>query len=490
MIPSRTKQYGYSLGLSLLLCWAGCAVGPDYQTPTVDMPDQWHHQLAQGFVSTEPMPARWWELLNDPILNELVEQVRVSNPDLQSAYWSLVQARFARDYAVGDHYPWVDTSGGYRRTRVSENSYSGGGFATDPFDTYSAGFDASWEPDIFGRVSRAVESAQASYEAQIENYRDVRVTLSAEAARNYVELRTVQAQLQYTLQNLQTQQDTLNLAQARFESELAPRLDVEQARLNLADTQSQIPLLRSAEKAIINRLCILTGRHPGVLYDKLAEVTPIPVPPSQIGIQVPVELLRRRPDIRRAERQLAAQSARIGTATAELYPHFSLTGSIGFEAMNFSNLLESSSRHYSFGPSFRWNLFSGGRIRSLIRIEESATEQLYWQYQSTVLSALEEVENAMTDYIQQQLRRQALQESVEAARQSVELVTAQYKNGLTDFQSVLVLQRSLLQQEDKLAQSEGQVVQNVIRIYKALGGWTDDSLRPSVSVGQDEQAVN
>jgi NodT family efflux transporter outer membrane factor (OMF) lipoprotein len=454
------------------------------------MPDQWHHQLTQGFVITEPMPARWWELLDDPILNELVEQVRVSNPDLQSAYWSLVQARFARDYAVGDHYPWVDTSGGYRRTRLSENSYSGGGFATDSFDAYSAGFDASWEPDIFGRISRAIESAQASYEAQIENYRDVRVTLSAEAARNYVELRTVQAQLQYTLQNLQTQQDTLNLAQARFESELAPRLDVEQARLNLADTQSQIPLLRSAEKAIINRLCILTGRHPGALYDKLAEATPVPVPPSQIGIQVPVELLRRRPDIRRAERQLAAQSARIGTATAELYPHFSLTGSIGFEAMNFSNLLESSSRHYSFGPSFRWNLFSGGRIRSLIRIEESATEQLYWQYQSTVLSALEEVENAMTDYIQQQLRRQALQESVEAARQSVELVTAQYKNGLTDFQSVLVLQRSLLQQEDKLAQSEGQVVQNVIRIYKALGGWTDDSLRPSVSVGQDEQAVN
>lgn len=477
------------IGLGLFLCWAGCTVGPDYQTPAIEMPDQWHQQLAEGFVTDASMPAHWWELLGDPILNDLVEQVRHSNPDLQSAYWTLMQARFARDYAAGDYYPIVEGGGAFSRTLYSSNSILGGGISAKPFELYSLGFDAAWEPDIFGRVGRAVESAQASFEAQIENYRDVLVTLTAEAARNYVELRTMQSVLHYTLQNLQTQQDTLGLAEARFESEIAPRLDVEQARLNFADTQSQIPILRTSEKAAINRLCVLTGRQPGELYDRLVQTAPVPVPPPQFAIQIPAELLRQRPDIRRAERQLAAQSARIGVATAELYPHFSLTGSIGFEAMDFSNLVDSQSKNYSFGPSFRWNLFNGGRIRNLIRIEESGTEALYWQYQSTVLAALEEVENAMTDYVQQQLRRQALEQSVDAARQSVQLVTTQYKNGLTDFQSVLILQRSLLQQEDKLAQNEGQIVQSLIRIYKALGGWGQDVLPPPVFEEQDQTAV-
>ena len=480
------NKYGRWVGLGLALCWAGCTVGPDYQAPVIEMPDQWHQQLTEGFVTDESMPAQWWELFDDPILNELVQQTRQNNPDLQSAYWSLVQSRFARDYVSGEYYPSLDAAGSYRRTRGSDKGLMP--LPNNPYNMHSIGFDASWEPNVFGRFKRALESAQASYEAQVENYRDVLVSLSAETARNYMELRTVQAQFQYAMQNLESQQGTLDLAQARFKSEIAPRLDVEQARLNLTDTQSRIPSLRSAEKAAMNRLCVLTGNQPGELTERLAEVKPIPVPPQEISIQVPAELLRQRPDIRRAERELAAQTAQIGYATADLYPSFSLTGNIGFEAMAFDDVTKNGSQYYGFGPSFRWNIFDGDRIRNQIQIEESKTKQLYWQYRSSVLSALEEVENAMTGYIQERQRQQALQQSVEAAKKSVELVTTQYKNGLTDFQSVLVLQRSQFQQEDKLAQSEGQVVQNLIRIYKALGGWSDDVLPQSESIEQTDQS--
>ena len=486
----RLKGTLFWMGLFVLgCCWlAGCTVGPDYQTPVIDMPDQWHQQLVEGFKIEDPMPSQWWELLNDPVLKELVRDVRQNNPDLESAYWGFVQSRYARDYVSGESYPSVDAVGSYRRNQYSEEGFFGGGFAAKPFDTYSIGFDASWESNIFGRFRRALESAQASYEARIENYRDVLVSLSAEAARNYVELRTLQARIEYTVQNIESQDAMLNLAQARFDSELAPRLDVEQARLNLADTRSQIPSLRSAEKAATNRLCVLTGKQPGELNELLADIKPIPMLPAEIGIQVPAELLRQRPDIRRAERELAAQTAQIGYVTADLYPSFSLSGNIGFEAMDFSNLTKNGSKYYGFGPSFQWNIFDGDRIRNQIKIEESKTKQLYWQYRSTVLAALEEVENAMTGYVQERQRQQALQESVDAAKKSVELVTTQYKNGLTDFQSVLVLQRSQFQQEDKLAQSEGQVVQNLIRIYKALGGWCDDVLPQSESIEQTGQS--
>ena len=469
---STSKQHLLIILLAIPF-YAGCAVGPDYQPPEIEVADQWHQQLMEGFA-IESLTSPWWQQFGDSVLNELIAQVRDTNPDLQTAYWTLVQSRYARDFALGEYYPEVDGVGSYSRELYSGNSFFGGGLSSKPFEMYTTGFDASWEPDVFGRVRRTLESAQASYEAQMENFRDVRVTLSAEAARNYIQLRTIQARIQLALKNIASQENTLKLAEARFASELAPRLDVEQARLNLTDTQSLIPLLRSAEKAAINRLCVLVGQQPGALFENLAGTQPIPIPPEDIRIQVPAELLRQRPDIRRAERQLAAQFARIGVATAELYPQFSLNGAIGFQAIDFSDLTDNSSKYYSFGPSFRWNLFQGGRIRNQIKIAESQTRQFYWQYQTTVLAALEEVENAMTDYVQQRQRQQVLQQSVKAAKASVELVTTQYKKGLTNFQEVLILQRSQLLQEDKLAQSQGQVVQNLIRLYKAMGGWNDD----------------
>ena len=465
-----SKQKNLLLFILAIPFYAGCTVGPDYQPPQPDVPDQWHQQLVEGFQVDGSMPMQWWQLIDDPILSDLITQARQNNPDLGSAYWNLVQARYWRDYVTGNYDPSVNAVGSYTRSEYSENGFFGAG-SSDPFDTYSVGFDAVWEFDVFGRFKRAEESAQASYEAQVENYRDVMVSLSAEVARNYVELRTVQARIEYTLQNIESQEGTLELANARFRSELVSRLDVEQAKLNLTDTQSQVPPLRSREQAAMNRLCVLVGKNPGQLQDLLADSKQIPSLPENVSISMPADLLRQRPDIRRAERELAAQSAQIGYATAYLYPSFSLTGNIGLEAMDFSNLFERGSRNYGFGPSFRWNIFNGGRIRNQIRIEESKSEFLYQQYRSAVLTALEEVESTLTDYMQELQRMTSLQESVAAAKESVDLVRDQYKNGLTDFQNVLILQRSQLVQEDKLVQSEGQVILNLIRLYKALGGW-------------------
>lgn len=454
--------------LALAFVIAGCSVGPKYQRPEMEVPDQWHQQLAEEFTDANAVSAMWWNVLNEPVLNDLIRQARENNPTLESAYYSLLQARYMRDYTAGRYDPSVDAGGSYTRTRSSDNGLMA--MSPNPYNMHTIGFDAAWELDLFGRIRRAVESAQATYEAGFENYRDTLVTLNAEVASTYIELRTIQARLKFTLQNVESQQGMLELAQTRFDAELVPKLDVSQAVLNISNTRSEIPTLRSLEASAVHRLSVLVGRQPGHLYELLSDASAIPQLSGKIHVKMPAELLRSRPDIRRAERQLAAQVANEGVATADLYPSFTLTGSIGFEAMSLSELTSSDSRNYSFGPSLRWNIFNGSRVRNQIKIEEAGSEQLFAQYRYTVLTALEEVENAMTDYVHERRRMAQLAESVQAAKESVQLATEQYKNGLTNFQNVLDMQRMQVQQEDKLADSRGRVIQNFIRIQKALGG--------------------
>lgn len=453
---------------SMAMLMAGCAVGPDYEAPEIDMPDQWHQQLTETFTDSNDISGTWWTQLDEPVLNDLIQQACDNNPTLESAYYSLLQARYMKDYTSGQYEPSVDAVGSYSRTRSSDNGLMP--MPTNPYNMHVIGFDAGWEIDLFGRIQRAVESAQASYEAEAENYYDTLVSLQAEVAAAYVELRTVQIRIQFAMGNVDSQEGMLKLAQSRFEAELVPRLDVAQAQVNVSNTRSAIPTLRSMEKAAINRLSVLLGQHPGQLYEQLSDVSDIPQLTEAIAVRMPAELLRDRPDIRRAERQLAAQVAKEGVATADLYPSFSLTGTIGFEAMDFADLTESRSRYYSFGPSFRWNILNGNRIRNQIKVEQARSGQLYAQYRSVVLMALEEVENSITDYIHESQRMDQLQQSVTAAQEAAGLAADQYKNGLTNFQNVLDAQRTLLTQEDKLAQSRGQVVQDYIRIQKALGG--------------------
>ena len=352
---------------------------------------------------------------------------------------------------------------------------------------WAAGFDASWEIDIFGRNRRGVEAATATWQASVESYRDVLVSLYAEIAANYILVRTLQARLDYANTNADALEDTAQLTQDRFDAGLTSLLDVTRARSNLASTRAAIPSLESDLNAAMNRLAVLLGMTPGSLHARLQEIRPLPDPPADLLVGLPADLLRRRPDVRRAERELAAQTARIGVATADLYPSFSISGFLGLESTDWNDLTKSGGGTWGLIPGFRWNLFNGGATRGRIRIEEARTEQALVAYEQTVLTALEDVENAMVALDRERIRRDRLQVAVEASRQSVSLVHTQYISGLTDFQSYLDAQRSLVGQLDELAFSEGQVVQDLIALNKALGGgWSPDRIPEELLVAEED----
>lgn len=449
----------------------GCKVGPDYERPDLQLPNSWNQELSgQSGQSTDQLH-QWWTLLEDPVLDGLIEQVGQANLDVRAAMMRVAESRALRDFTAGRSSPQVDAIAFYSRSRNSGNTrFAFPGMPTDPYDLYAAGFDAGWEIDLFGQIKRSVESSQALLEASIDDYHNVLRSLFAEVARNYVELRTTQTRIQYTLQNIEAQEETVKLTEGRFEAGLSPELDVAQAKLNLDNTKAEVPALRLAEIQTINRIAVLLGQYPQSLRTKLKDGKSIPTPVELGALGLPADLLRRRPDIRRAERELAAKTARVGVATADLYPAFSLTGTFTFQAEDFGDVGRSSSQAYSFGPGLRWHLLSGDRVRSNIQREEALTEQARLRYEQTVLSAVEEVENAMASFIQESKRRTSLQSSADESERSVKLVRELYANGLTDFQNVLDMQRTLWTQQDRLAVSRGQIVLNLIRIYKAVGG--------------------
>ena len=362
---------------------------------------------------------------------------------------------------------------------------------TDEMDLHALGFDASWEIYVFGGVQRAVEAADAYVVATIEDYRSVLVSLLAEVATTYIDIRTLQDQIRATRHNIELQKEALSLARSRCELGLTPELDVRQAEANLATTESQLPLLQAGLAVAIYRMGVLAGLEPSALYDELSGDGPIPQPPSQTPVGVPADVLRRRPDIRAAERRLAIETARIGVATAELYPRFTLSGTLGFEATDFNHALDARSISYGLGPAVRWNIFDGLRNLNRIAAQEAATHQAYVLYERTLLLALGEVESAMVSYKYEQARRDALARATEAAQRSVELAETLYRDGLTDFQNVLDAQRSLAGLENALAQSRGQVAVNLVALYKALGGgWSPGSIAQARYLDDPSKALD
>jgi NodT family efflux transporter outer membrane factor (OMF) lipoprotein len=466
---------------------AGCTVGPDYVPPRTQVPDLWTQELSRGLVDGQADLRTWWTTLDDPVLDRLIAQATEGNLDIRQAVARIRQARANLGVAAGELLPEVDAIGSTETSRISKGVAAGVAPPQSRTDTlYTVGLDATWEIDFWGRIRRNVESAQASIGASIEDYRDTLVLLYAEVARNYVEMRTLQARIESALANVQAQRSALQLTIDRNRAGLAPDLDVRQAELNLATTEAFVPTLRSALAQTTNRLAVLLGAYPGALQEELgAGAAPIPQPPEEVEVSLPAELLRQRPDIRSAERELAAQTAQIGVATADLYPQFTLSGSFAFESFSADDWIEWPARSFSFGPAFRWSIFDAGRIRSNIQAQTALTEQALVSYEQTVLGAVEEVENAIAAYVQERDRLESLQRSVVAARESVRLVQTLYRTGLTDFQNVLDTQRSQFQQEDALAESEGLVTQNLIEIYRALGGgWAPElAEQPETSEG-------
>jgi NodT family efflux transporter outer membrane factor (OMF) lipoprotein len=320
-----------------------------------------------------------------------------------------------------------------------------------------------------------VEAADANVAASVEERRNALVTLLGDVARNYIEVRGFQRRLTVARSNLRAQQETLDLTKVRFEAGLSSDFEVAQAEGQVNTTAAQIPALESALKGSVHRLDVLLGQQPGALWAELSNEVPVPALPPQAHVGLPAELLRRRPDIRRAERVLAAASAQVGAATADLFPRFSLTGAFGFQSINAGDLISSPSRFWSIGPAILWPVFDAGRIRATIAVRDAQQEQALTLYEKTVLTAFEDVENSLVNYAKEQTRYRALMDAVAANRRAVQMANELYTRGLIDFLNVLETQRSLYASESELAQSETVMASNLVALYKALGGgWETD----------------
>jgi outer membrane protein, multidrug efflux system len=475
MKPVNSETNGTRRGMTalvMLLCLAvsGCMLGPDFTRPDPVVPDTWV-DAATGPDAEESTLSDWWIVFHDDTLTSLVEEALRSNLDLQIATARIRQARAGLGMATSGLGPTADLSGSFRRGQSS----SDGGVKSPTVDNYRAGFDAGWEIDIFGGIRRGIEAVDAELQATVENRRDVSVTLAAEVARNYIDLRTCQQRLLIARKNLEAQKHNAELTRQLYEGGFVSGLDVAGAKAQIATTQARIPLLQSAARQAIYALSVLIGREPGALVSDLSAIAVMPTVPPAVPIGVPSDLLRRRPDIRLAEAEVHAATAWIGVATADLFPHFTINGSIGGNSGSSSDLFSSQSRFWSFGPSVSWNLFETGRTLSNIELRKALQEESVLAYRKTVLTAIQEVENALVASTREQEHRQSLQIALVAHRKAVDLATQLYTEGQTDFLNVLVAQRAQYLSEDSLAESDRAMAVELIALYKALGGGWEGS---------------
>ena len=461
--------------LALALLAGGCTtVGPDFKTPEASVAKRWIDPESPLITYRDHDYSTWWEAFNDPVLNDLVQQAYKQNLSLQIAGLRVLEARAELGFAVGRLYPQTQqVTAGYSRNQVSDNSDTV--FKNSSFGVASLGFDAAWELDFWGRFRRGVESADANLFANIASYDDVLVTLTAEVARTYFIIRTIEERLTLARGNVKIQEDSLRIASVRFKHGAVTELDVQQAKSLLHSTQGFIPQLVIARRRAQNALSILLGLPPQDLSAILARSDGIPTVPTEVAIGIPAELLRRRPDIKQAELQAGAQSAKVGIAVSDLYPSFSLFGSIGLLASDagnssLSDLFEAESLTYTYGLSFRWNLFNFVRIKNRIRIQDARLEQLLVNYQNVVLQAAQEVEDALVGFVRSKDRAGFLEQSVDAAKRASELAMIQYREGVVDYQRVLDTDRFLTDQQDNYTSTRGNIALNLITMYKALGG--------------------
>jgi len=453
----------------LCVALAGCSVGPNYHSPKVKMPEHWS-EAGPGGTTNRPVEfVHWWKTFEDPMLDSLIGRAVQSNYDLKAAGARLRAARALRGAAVADLFPTINAVGSYTKARRSQNALSFGVRLLDT-DTYLAGFDATWEIDVFGGKRRALEAANADLQAVEEDRRSVLVSLLAEVARNYVELRGTQRRLTIAGENLQAQEEALQITQQRFNAGLVSQLDVAQARAVLASTRSQVPSLQSTEKQSVHTLSVLLGQPPAALQLELEKEKPIPPAPPEVPAGLPSDLMQRRPDVRRSERQLAAANARIGVAVAEFFPKFSLTGTAGFQSLETGNLFSPASEFWTAGPTVRWRLLEYPRLRAQVLAQTAEQEQALALFEQAVLTALADVENALVAYGKEKERYLALNDEVDANRLALDLANQIYTQGRGEFLNVLDAERSLYQAEDALAQSRLTVTLDLVALYKALGG--------------------
>jgi outer membrane protein, multidrug efflux system len=458
------------LYLLLPLGWmAGCAAGPDYHPPKTTVPPAFANG-AQPHFNTAKTVDSWWHEFHDAELDRLVERAGASNLDLRIATANLLQARALRLGAKADAFPVVAGEAGYNNEKYSQAALFDETGTSRTQELYDAGFDAAWELDFFGRVRRKVESSSALVEAAEAGRRGVQVSLVSEVARNYFELRGAQNELAVQRSNASNQLQTLNITQSRLEAGGGTKLDVARARAEWNNTLAGIPPLESALARALHRLSVLLGQQPAALTDELQQPAPMPELPAIISIGSPESLLRRRPDIRVAERNLAAATANIGVAVSDLFPRVTFNGNIGLQATTFVGLGGPASDTRSFGPSLTWAALDLGHVRSAIKAAHAQADTQLAQYEKTVLTSLEETENALVDYGRDQARRDYLEESVKASRSAAALAHERFDSGATDFLAVLDAERVALETEAQLAQTQTQTAIALVAVYKSLGG--------------------
>jgi len=474
----------------LIVILAGCsALGPDFKNPEVEDKPNW---LTEGsaFSNDTGFQEKWWESFNDPVLNTFIQRAYEQNLSLQIAGLKVMEARARLGISKGNRYPQSQQiSGSISDIGISENSPNFNPISDDSYTNHQVGFDAAWELDFWGRFRRAIEASESSLAVTEADYDDALVILTAEVARTYVIIRTLEERLMLVKANIILQQESLRIATIRYDNGATTELDVQQATSSLADTQALEPNLLGSLRQAAHALSVLMGMPPSDLSGMLAGSGVIPVVPKAVTTGIPSDLLRRRPDVRLAEYSAASQSALIGVAKVELYPSFSLTGSIGYQSGNTgssegNDIFNSESLFFSGGPSFRWNIFNYGQIKNNVRIQDARFQQSLVNYQNTVLTAYQEVEDAMVAFGQSQQESEFRFTSAAAALRAVEIAKIQYREGSVDFQRVIDSERFLVSQQDQWTRVRGDIVLNLIAMYKALGGGWE--IRDGNSIIPDE----
>jgi outer membrane protein, multidrug efflux system len=445
-----------------LLLQAGCTVGPDYKPQDVNAPASWVG--TKNAASPDTTLLQWWTEFNDANLTSLIERAMKSNLDLRQAEERIRQARAASGAAGAGFWPTADVTGSATRNRNAAGVKS---------NLFQAGLDAAWELDIFGGTRRNIEAAEADIRASIEDRRDVLVTLVSELAINYVQLRGYQQEIIIAKNNLKAQQQSTSVVRKRYERGFVSALDVANADAQVATTMSQIPLIETSAQQTIYNISVLLGQEPASLLEELSPASSIPLTPPEVPAGLPSDMLRRRPDIRRAEAQIHSTTAQIGVATADLFPKFNLAGNIGVGASKPGDM-RWSQRSWSFGPSASWEIFNAGRVSANIEVQKALQQQAVLTYKKAVLTAIQDVENALIAYTNEQEHHKSLIDAVAANRKAVELSTQLYVEGQTDFLSVLTAQGALYSSEDALVRSTSTLSTDLIAIYKALGGGWDN----------------
>jgi NodT family efflux transporter outer membrane factor (OMF) lipoprotein len=501
------NQFTFRCGMpalfALLAILAGCTsvrdyfanglkVGPNYCPPAAPIADEWIDS-GDGRLSSEPAEfGAWWRAFNDPTLERLIQIAREQSITLREAGIRIREAQAERAVVTGEFFPQTqELFGEYTRTQRSTQTATfprgggAGGFGTlalSRFDGYRLGGRLAWELDFWGRFRRAIEAADARLDGSIENYDDVFVLLISEVATSYVDVRTVEQRLDFARENVKLQQESARIAEARRNAAVIDsEIDAPQAKSNLARTQSAIEALEIARRQAENRLAVLLGMPPQDLSPLLNGPAPIPVAPDSVAIGIPGELLRRRPDVRRAERLVAAQSAEIGIATADLYPHISVAGSMSLDAAQFQQLFDRHAFAGTVGPSFQWSILNYGRLLNSIRIEDAQFQEQVAIFQQTVLQANEEAENAIVAFLRYHVQLQHLQTSVDHAQEATRVAQAKYRAGQIDFNRLFTVEQLLVGQQDQLATARGNLARSLIQLYKALGGGWEIRLEPEFS---------